>query len=140
MDYKSVSFCKDTQRAKDAELIVRFAEWYCAAHHRSAKRKPLASQGVDAEIYDRRVPFLCDKCAEYARYAEQRTKLCPHEPKPFCTNCDIKCYKPDMAEYSRIVMRYSGSRSIFSRYCLRAIQHVFAALRHHKQTGGTKKI
>ncbi|MCL2882497.1 MAG: nitrous oxide-stimulated promoter family protein [Coriobacteriia bacterium] len=123
---------KGSKKAKDAELVVRFTEWYCAAHHQDVERPPLESPGVDAGIYGTRIPRLCTACADYARYAEHRTELCRQQPKPFCAVCKIKCYKPDMAEYSRKVMRYSGPRSIFSRYCLRAVGHAYSTLRYHK--------
>jgi len=113
-----------TRKAKDAELAARFAEWYCAAHHGAARRSVLESDGGRAGIYRKRKPVLCDECAEYVRYAELRTEKCPKDPMPFCSRCDIKCYSPEMAQYSRAVMRYSAPRSIFSRYCLRAIRYM----------------
>ena len=121
-----------SQKAKDAELVVRFTEWYCASHHRDRARTALESPGVEAGIYGARVPLLCEECAGYARYAERRTELCRQNPKPFCAVCPIKCYKPDMAAYSREVMRYAGPRSLFSRYCLRAVHHAFDTLRYHR--------
>ncbi|MCL2332131.1 MAG: nitrous oxide-stimulated promoter family protein [Actinomycetia bacterium] len=123
---------KGTKRARDAELIVRFTEWYCAAHHASEQRQPLESPGVEAGIYGKRIPLLCDDCAKFARYAERRTELCRQQPKPFCAVCKIKCYKSDMSEYSRKVMRYSGPRSLFSHYCLRALGHAWSTLRYRK--------
>jgi len=123
---------KDTKRARDAELVVRFTEWYCAAHHRDLDRPPLTSPGVEVGIYGARLPLLCEDCAAFARYAERRTELCRQQPKPFCAVCKIKCYKPDMAEYSRKVMRYAGPRSLFSRYCLRALGHAYSTLRYRK--------
>ena len=102
-----------TQKAKDTEFAIRFTEWYCRAHHSASPRVALESVAVDAGFYGKRTPLLCTDCADFARYVEQRTEACPHKPKPFCAVCDIKCYKSDMAEYSRMVMRYSGPRSIF---------------------------
>ncbi len=124
---------KGTKRAKDAELVVRFTEWYCAAHHASEQRQPLRSPGADAGIYGKRVPCLCQDCAAFARYAERRTELCRQQPKPFCAVCKIKCYKPEMVGYSRKVMRYSGPRSVFSRYCLRALEHAYSTAKYRKE-------
>jgi len=123
---------KGTQKAKDTVLVVRFTEWYCKAHHRDAERSQLQSPGVETGIYGRHLPILCGDCAAYARYVEFRTELCPNDPKPFCTVCAIKCYAPDMAEYSRMVMRYSGPRSVFSRYWRRALQHILIDKRRQK--------
>ncbi len=35
------------------------------------------------------------------------------ETKTFCSNCKVHCYKPEMREKIRIVMRYSGPRMLF---------------------------
>ncbi|MFR0987431.1 MAG: nitrous oxide-stimulated promoter family protein [Frisingicoccus sp.] len=35
------------------------------------------------------------------------------EKKTFCVNCRVHCYKPDMRERIRVVMRFSGPRMIF---------------------------
>jgi hypothetical protein len=119
-----------TQKAKDAELLVRFTEWYDKAHHGDRERTPLVSDGVSAGIYGDRVPVLCDECAQFARYAEKRTEHCPHDPKPFCATCPNKCYSKDMQAYSKKVMRWAGPRALFSRYWLRAIQHGWQTLRN----------
>jgi len=124
-----------TQKAKDTDLLAHFTEWYCAAHHVHHNRSILVSDGVMAGIYGKRPPLLCAECAVFVSYAEKRTEHCPHDPKPFCTICDIKCYLPEMTEYSRNVMRYAGPRSLFSRYWYRALQHIFAKwrLRHNRR-------
>ncbi|MCL2491966.1 MAG: nitrous oxide-stimulated promoter family protein [Coriobacteriia bacterium] len=119
-----------TQKAEDAELAVRFTEWYCKAHHADRARVPLVSDGVTGKIYGARIPILCEECATYARYVEVRTERCPHDPKPFCAVCPIKCYKKDMAQYSREVMRWAAPRSFFSRYCPRAIAHAIQTYRY----------
>ena len=122
----------DSQKAKDAELVVRFTEWYCRAKHKGGCcRSSLFSEGVEAGIYGARVPLLCDECAEFARYVERRTELCRQDPKPFCKYCEIKCYKEDMAEHSRKVMRYAGPRSVFSRYVFRALRHAVDSLTYY---------
>ena len=66
---------------------------------------------------------LCDECRELADYADERTELCPFmEEKSFCSQCKIHCYKPQMRERIREVMRFAGPRIIF--------HHPIAALRH----------
>lgn len=124
---------RGSQKAKDAELVVRFTEWYCRAKHKNASKSALVSGGVEAGIYGARIPKLCDECAEFARYAERRTELCRQNPKPFCAFCEIKCYKRDMAQYSRKVMRYSGPRSLFSRYCFRALRHAVGTVKYRRK-------
>ena len=66
---------------------------------------------------------LCDECLALAEYADERTLKCPFmEEKTFCSQCKTHCYKPEMREKIRQVMRYSGPRMIF--------HHPIAAIRH----------
>lgn len=54
---------------------------------------------------------LCAECASLSAYAMQRIDKCPfQDDKPTCAKCPIHCYKPDMRERVRRVMRYSGPR------------------------------
>lgn len=56
---------------------------------------------------------VCTDCAELIDYAAKRLTLCPFEKnKPTCGNCTIHCYKQDMREKVRKVMRYSGPKMI----------------------------
>lgn len=54
---------------------------------------------------------LCPECQELLDYAMKRLEKCPfRENKPTCANCTIHCYKPEMREKVRAVMRYAGPR------------------------------
>lgn len=54
---------------------------------------------------------LCSECTELKSYAESRSDHCPFmETKTFCSNCRVHCYKPQMREKIREVMRFSGPR------------------------------
>lgn len=54
---------------------------------------------------------LCVECAALSDYAMQRINKCPfQDDKPTCAKCPIHCYKPDMRERVRRVMRYAGPR------------------------------
>jgi hypothetical protein len=44
------------------------------------------------------------------------------ETKTFCSNCNVHCYKPEMREKIREVMRFSDPRMIF--------YHPIMAIRH----------
>lgn len=132
MNEKFLKRMQRVQKRKDAELVVRFTEWYCAAHHSDTERTPLVSDGQTLGIYGEQVPLLCPECSEFARYAEVRTAYCNNDPKPFCAFCEIKCYKPEMREYSRKVMRYSGPRSLLSRYWLRALAHGLQTFKYRR--------
>lgn len=66
---------------------------------------------------------LCDECKTLADYADSRTDHCPYIlNKSFCSECATHCYKPQMREKIRQVMRYSGPLII--------LYHPLAALRH----------
>lgn len=56
---------------------------------------------------------LCSECQELQNYALQRLEKCPYgNDKGPCGACETKCYKNDMAEKMREVMRYAGPRMI----------------------------
>ena len=67
---------------------------------------------------------LCEDCQELLDYSNQRSDKCPFmESKTFCSNCKVHCYKPEMREKIRKVMRFSGPRMIF-HHPITAIKHV----------------
>ena len=64
---------------------------YCRAHHGSAD--------------------LCSDCGELYEYARERVDRCIFRlAKPTCVNCAVHCFKPDMRQRVRLVMRYAGPR------------------------------
>lgn len=66
---------------------------------------------------------------ELKKYVEFRLDKCPfQEEKTFCSNCKIHCYKKDMRELIKKVMRYSGPRMIFYHPIL-AIKHLVESKR-----------
>ena len=72
---------------------------------------------------------LCTECAELKSYAEARSDKCPFmENKTFCSNCKVHCYKPEMREKIRQVMRFSGPRMIF-HHPIMAVSHVISSKR-----------
>ena len=75
---------------------------------------------------------LCADCAALNTYARERSDKCPFmETKTFCSNCRVHCYKADMREKIRAVMRFSGPRMIF--------HHPVAAVRHVLETKKEKR-
>ena len=46
-----------------------------------------------------------------------------HEGKTTCANCPAHCYKPEMREKIRKVMRYAGPRMIY-RHPILALLHI----------------
>jgi len=66
----------------------------------------------------------CADCNEIKEYAFKRLLNCPYEEdKPVCSNCTVHCYKPDMREKVRKIMRFSGPRILF-RHPYLAIMHL----------------
>jgi len=107
-----------TQTAPDSRRIRRekktiavMIAMYCREHHGSAK--------VD----------LCPACDALHAYAMQRIDKCPFcLAKPTCANCPIHCYKPDMREEVRQVMRYAGPR-MMKRHPILAMLHIVDGFR-----------
>lgn len=108
----------------DIRTLADLAVIYCRGHHRDCPRKPLSSDAALLNVYGRTGPLLCVECAEHQRYGERRRASCPKDPKPFCTTCDIHCYKPDEAEWQRQMMRYSGPRSVFRGHAIDGLRHL----------------
>lgn len=69
---------------------------------------------------------LCEDCRKLADYATQKSEKCPFmEHKTFYSNCKVHCYKPEMREQIRKVMRFSGPRMILYHRVL-AIWHLIS--------------
>lgn len=92
--------------AREARTIEAMVRLYCRKHHRAVGRN------------------LCHDCAELLDYAGMRLEKCPfQEEKTSCTKCPVHCYKPDMRERVRAVMRYAGPRMLL-RHPVLAIMHL----------------
>ena len=71
----------------------------------------------------------CPECASLLGYATQRLSACSFgEAKPVCVACPVHCYRKDMRERIRVVMRWSGPRMIL-RHPYLAIRHVADSLK-----------
>lgn len=93
---------------REKKIVGQMIAVYCRGHHPE---------------YD----GLCPSCARLREYAWQRSDKCPFkESKTFCSNCKVHCYKPQMREKIKKVMKYSGPRMIF--------YHPFTAVRHVIET------
>ncbi|MDD4158441.1 MAG: nitrous oxide-stimulated promoter family protein [Proteiniphilum sp.] len=91
---------------------------------------------------------LCDECDALLRYAEQRLERCPFgEEKPTCASCTVHCYKSDMRQKIKEVMRMAGPRMLllhpvdtlrhFCKERQRARRFVQGATANKEQTGET---
>lgn len=56
---------------------------------------------------------LCEECTELLEYANKRLSLCKFgDDKSSCSRCTIHCYKKDMRQKVKEVMKFSGPRLI----------------------------
>lgn len=77
---------------------------------------------------------LCVGCRELLEYAHRRLALCQFgNEKPTCEKCPVHCYRPDMRENVKKVMRYAGPRMIL-KHPLDAVRHII------KNRKGRQKI
>ena len=96
-----------TKREREKQLVSQMIALYCKKNHGGKT--------------------LCPDCAALDAYARQRSDKCPFmETKTFCSNCAVHCYRPDMREKIRLVMRFSGPLMILYHPIL-AIRHVIAS-------------
>ncbi len=103
----------ETKREREKAMVSQMIALYCKKKHKTKNG-------------------LCPDCAALSEYARARSDKCPFiETKTFCSNCKVHCYKPEMREKIRAVMRFSGSRMIF--------HHPIAAIRHVIETKKEKK-
>lgn len=68
---------------------------------------------------------LCEECSELLEYAHKRLSYCKFgDEKSSCSKCPIHCYKKDMKEKIKEVMRFSGPRILlYNPY--EFIRHIF---------------
>ena len=94
----------EKKREREKKMVSQMIQLYCKKQH----------HGKDG---------LCPECAALDAYARMRSEKCPFmETETFCSNCKVHCYKPEMREKIREVMRFSGPRMLF--------HHPIAAIRH----------
>ena len=111
---------------REARTLEVMVGMYCRAHHGRARRPSADGQAADGHrspgAAHRSAP-LCPECEELLAYARRRLERCPYgAEKPTCARCPTHCYRPDMREQVRAVMRYSGPRMLRS--------HPYLALAH----------
>ncbi len=104
-----------SKRKKEKAMVSEMIALYCRKKHKTKRDQ------------------LCTQCAELTEYARQGSEKCPFmENKTFCSNCRVHCYKPDMREKIRAVMRFSGPRMIFS-HPITAVSHVIEPKKEKKR-------
>ena len=82
---------------------------------------------------------VCPECRELTEYALFRLEKCPFKKnKKFCNFCRIHCYKPDMKEKIRKVMKYSGPRMMFVDPVF-AFSHVIQLIQYKRKMKNQEK-
>ena len=67
---------------------------------------------------------LCADCQGLLDYARERLQKCPfQEGKTTCALCAVHCYRTELREKIRTVMRYSGPRML-TRHPVLAVFHL----------------
>lgn len=89
--------------------------------------------GVDCHDHHHGDGDVCGECQELLEYAYRKINGCPfHEVKPICADCRVHCYKGDMREGVRTVMRHSGPRMLL-RHPRLAILHIADRIRKPRE-------
>lgn len=100
----------ESKREREKRMVSEMIALYCRGNHGHSRKDG-----------------LCPACAELDAYARMRSDRCPFmETKTFCSNCKVHCYKPEMRERIREVMRYAGPRML--------LHHPVPAIRHMVET------
>ena len=122
------------KREKEKQVMELMIRLYCRKNHGERRKKELYSLG-SAEVpgHGQTGDELCSECRALRDYAMLRIEKCPFmETKTFCSNCRVHCYKPEMREKIREVMRFSGPRMIFYHPVM-AVHHVVSSMREKKR-------
>ena len=102
------------KRQREKEMVSQMIALYCRKHH--------GGKGG-----------LCPQCRALEEYARARSDKCPFmEEKTFCSNCKVHCYRKDMAQQIRQVMRYAGPRMLLHHPIL-ALRHVWESTREKQR-------
>lgn len=106
---QTIEFTTDkrfVRRARELKTIAAMVGMYCRGHRHQASAA------------------LCSECSALLEYAARRVERCVFgDAKPTCANCVVHCYRTDMREHIRVVMRWAGPRMML-RHPIMAITHL----------------
>ena len=123
--YQQGKFAQDCTMDEMIEHCAQFVEEFNKdSEQKVTKEKQTVEQMI--RLYCRKKEgneTLCPQCREVLEYAHARLSRCPFgEKKGTCRLCTIHCYKPEMRERMREIMRWAGPRML--------LYHPVAAIRH----------
>ena len=105
----------DSKREQEKRVVAQMIRIFCKKQHHQGD--------------------LCPDCREVLSYAMDRSDHCPFmESKTFCSSCKVHCYRPEMREKIRRVMRFSGPRMLLHHPVL-AVWHVACSVCEKKKQG-----
>ncbi len=94
----------------EKETVALMIELYCHKNHGAKKG-------------------LCSDCTQLQNYAQERLNYCRFgEDKTTCQKCPVHCYRADMKERIRVVMRFSGPRMMLYHPVF-AVKHLVKNIR-----------
>lgn len=97
---------KEKRLKREKHTIEVMIEIFCRGHHH-------ISDG------------LCSECRQLLEYSLKRIDKCVfRNDKPACAKCPVHCYKPDMREQVRKVMRYAGPRMLIYHPLLTVLHYI----------------
>lgn len=126
--------------ADEKKVVALMIRMYCRRHCRQQGRTAktdlagLTGRTADTNQADRTgarqtTRAICPECAALLDYAHRRLDSCRFgNGKPSCRKCPVHCYRADMRERIRTVMRWAGPRMIF-RHPMAATRHLLRELR-----------
>ncbi len=136
------------KREREQEIVSQMIALYCKGNHSAHRSVSLRERGGEmrqmregAALRERdsgERRDLCPECAELEAYAHARSERCPFmEEKTFCSNCTVHCYRPEMRERIRTVMRYAGPRMPF-HHPVMAIRHMIESQRERRRVRSSR--
>ena len=116
--------------ADEKKVVALMIRMYCRRHCRQQGQNAITDQTARTSDTNQAhnsnrtgICTLCPECAALQDYALRRLDSCRFgNGKPSCRKCPVHCYRADMRERIRTVMRWAGPRMIF--------HHPIAATRH----------
>lgn len=97
----------------EKKTVRHMIELWCWKNHGSGK----GSNGDSG---------LCGECSDLLAYSLARLARCKFgNSKTKCHKCPVHCYRPDMRERIRTVMRFSGPRMLLY-HPLEALRYLFS--------------
>jgi len=118
-------FFKETRVELEKRMVGVMITMYCRRHHGR-------DGGDETDGAGRAEGDLCPDCAALYSYSQRRLDKCVFQnEKPTCGSCPIHCYRPDMRQRIKLVMRFAGPR-MFYKHPMLAILHAIDGMRRKK--------